>query len=70
MTGKTSVGHHPLGHAWQTVQQRDSVWQFVGLTGSQDEGDRATETVGDHAGLAAKAAARAAQRLAPVPLSL
>ena len=46
------------------------MWEFMGLTGGQDEGDRATETVGDHAGLAAKATARAAQRLAPVPLSL
>src|SRR3954447_9438297 len=70
VTGIASVGHHPLRHAWQTVQQRDGMGQLVRLTRREDEGDCPSEPVGDHAGLRAKATPRAAQRLTPVPLSL
>src|SRR4051812_5411563 len=70
VTAIASVGHHPLRHARQTVEQRNGMGQLVRLTRRQDEGERATEPVGDHAGLRAEATTRAAQRLAAVPLSL
>src|SRR3954468_14162195 len=70
VTGIAPVSHHPLRHAWQTIEQRDGRGQFMSLAGSQDEGDRPSEPVSDHAGLCAEATTRAAQRLTPVPLSL
>src|SRR3954452_9842171 len=51
VTGIASVGHHPLRHARQTVEQRNGMGQFMSLAGSQDDGDCPSEPVGDHAGL-------------------
>lgn len=66
----TPIGHHPFWHAWEALYQRNGMGKFMRLAGSQDEGDRSSEPVGDHAGLCAEATTRAAQRLTLVPLSL
>ena len=61
VTGLTPVRHHPLRHARQAVEKRNSMGQLMGLARRQDEGHRASEPVGDHARLGAVAPTRAAQ---------
>lgn len=61
MTGVAAVTHHPLRHARKLIEQRKGVGQFVRLTGHDAERDGASSPVGDHAGLGAIAATRAAK---------
>src|SRR3954462_2856679 len=68
-TAQASVRHHPLRHTGQPVEERDGMWQFMSLTGSQNERHRASEPVGDHARLGPIAPTRAAQGFTAVPLS-
>src|SRR5689334_25377597 len=63
-----AVGRHPLGHARQTVERGHGMRQLVRLPWREAEGDGPSLAVGDHAGLGAVAAARAAERLTPVAL--
>ena len=62
VAAETSVRHHPLRHAGQALQERDRMGQLMGLARRQNKRHRPSEPVGDHAGLGAIAAARAAQR--------
>ncbi len=61
MAGVAAIRHHPAWHARQPGKQADGLGQLMCLAGYQAEGDGATRAVGDHAGLAAIAAARSAK---------
>ena len=69
VTAQAAVRHHPLRHPGQALQKRDGVGEFMRLPGSQNEGHRPSQPVGDHTRLGAVAAPRAAQRFTGVPLS-
>src|SRR4051794_6825420 len=70
VTAQAPVRHHPLGHPWQALQERDRMGQLMRLTRGQDEGHRPSKPIGDHASFGSIAPTRAAQRLTLVPLSL
>ena len=64
--GEAAVAHHPERRLRQPLQQAWRRRQLVRLARREGEGDRAPAALGDHAGLRAEAAARAAERLARV----
>src|SRR5215211_7588784 len=70
MAGVASVAHDPFRHTRQTVEERDGMREFMGLTGSQDEIDGPSKTVSDYTGLGAIAFTRAPKHLTCVSLSL
>ncbi len=70
MAGVASISNHLLRHARQAVEEGNSMREFMGLTGSHDEGNRSPEPIGDHAGLGAIAPTRSPKRLTCVSLSL
>src|SRR5690349_9716858 len=62
-----AVAHHPQRHAREAAEEPRRERQLVRL--ARRERDRPAPAVRDHARLGAEAAARAAERLAPVPLA-
>ena len=70
VTAEPPVSHHPLGHPWQALQERDGLREFMSLPGSENEGHRPSQPIGDHASFGSIAPTRAAQRLTLVPLRL
>src|SRR4051794_31515555 len=64
-----AIADDPQRHAGELVEEPGRQRQLVRLARGQREGDRAAPPVGDHARLGAEAAARAAERLAPVPFA-
>src|SRR5690349_24371698 len=64
-----AVAHHPQRHAREAAEEPRRERQLVRLARRERERDRPAPAVGDHARLGAEAAARAAERLAPVPLA-
>src|SRR5215218_6667697 len=70
MRSEAAVAHDPKRRLRQTVQEAGRERQLMGLTRRERETDGAPAAVRDHARLRAVAAARAAERLARVPLCL
>jgi hypothetical protein len=68
VAGMTPVRHHPLRHARQALQKGNRMRQLVGLARRQNEGQRPSKPVGDHARLGSVSAPRAAQGFTGVPL--
>ena len=68
VAAQAPVRHHPSRHPGQALQKRDGVGQFMSLPGSQDEGHRPSQPVGDHASLGSIPSTRAAQRLTLISL--
>src|SRR4051795_9553340 len=66
--GIALVADDPAGNVGQALDQILGQGEFMGLTWGQSEADRPAGTIGDHAGLGAVAAARAAKRLTHVAL--
>src|SRR4051795_3153616 len=66
--GIALVADDPSRDIRQAIDQILGQGEFVGLTWGQSEADRPAGTIGDHAGLGAIAAARAAKRLTHVAL--
>ena len=68
MAGVAAVGHDPKGDNGKGGQQQWRQRQLVRLPGRQRKADGTALCISNHAGLAAKAAARAAKRLVFVAL--
>ena len=68
VAGVAAIGHNPLGPARQGVEQGDGVGQLMRLAGREAERHGPALAVGDHAGLGAVAAPRAAKRFARIAL--
>lgn len=66
--GETPVTDDPFRHIRQAAEQPRGKRQFMGLPGSEREGNGAPAPVCDHAGFCAVAAARSAKRLAHISL--
>jgi hypothetical protein len=50
MAAEASISHHPLWDTKQPIEERDGMREFMSLPGSQNEGHRPSEPVGDHTG--------------------
>jgi hypothetical protein len=70
MAGVAAIGHDPARHARQTVEQWNSLRQFVRLTRRNPKRDGAGQTIGDQTSLGAIAATRATKCFTMVSLSL